>query len=82
MHEREGYAVSAGFALGLVALGMVSNFSDLANLMFLLTLLASCVNEGRGQDAIGSTDTLVDRLFHYIGGKDLHNVYSVISQLK
>ncbi|KAL8463255.1 hypothetical protein ACS0TY_034046 [Phlomoides rotata] len=46
--EREGYAVSAGFSLGLVALG-------------------------RGQDAIGSMDTLVDRLFHYIGGKELHN---------
>ncbi|KAL1559265.1 anaphase-promoting complex subunit 1-like [Salvia divinorum] len=48
VHEREGYAVSAGFALGLVALG-------------------------RGQDAIGSIDTLLDRLFHYIGGKELHN---------
>ncbi|XP_057804626.1 anaphase-promoting complex subunit 1 isoform X2 [Salvia miltiorrhiza] len=48
VHEREGYAVSAGFALGLVALG-------------------------RGEDAVGSIDTLVDRLFHYIGGKELHN---------
>lgn len=48
--------------------------------MFLLTPLASCVNEGRGQDAIGSIDTLVDRLFHYIGGKELHNVCSAISE--
>ncbi|KAG8390120.1 hypothetical protein BUALT_Bualt01G0050500 [Buddleja alternifolia] len=46
--EREGYAVSAGFSLGLVALG-------------------------RGEDAIGSIDTLLDRLFQYIGGKELHN---------
>ncbi|KAL0382140.1 UNVERIFIED_CONTAM: Anaphase-promoting complex subunit [Sesamum calycinum] len=46
--EREGYAVSAGFSLGLVALGC-------------------------GEEAIGSTDTLVDRLFQYIGGKELHN---------
>ncbi|XP_050212163.1 anaphase-promoting complex subunit 1 isoform X2 [Mercurialis annua] len=46
--EREGYAVSAGFALGLVALG-------------------------RGEDALGSMDSLVDRLFNYIGGKEIHN---------
>ncbi|KAH9702559.1 Anaphase-promoting complex subunit 1 [Citrus sinensis] len=46
--EREGHAVSAGFALGLVALG-------------------------RGEDALGFTDTLVGRLFHYIGGKEVHN---------
>ncbi|XP_051140465.1 anaphase-promoting complex subunit 1 isoform X2 [Andrographis paniculata] len=46
--EREGYAVSAGFSLGLVALG-------------------------RGEDAIGSVDTLVGRLFQYISGKELHN---------
>ncbi|KAF2296279.1 hypothetical protein GH714_037223 [Hevea brasiliensis] len=46
--EREGYAVSAGFALGLVALG-------------------------RGEDALGFMDSLVDRLFHYIGGKEIHN---------
>lgn len=37
MHEREGYAVSAGFALGLVALGMSQILSDLHNFMFLLT---------------------------------------------
>lgn len=46
--EREGHAVSAGFALGLVALG-------------------------RGEDALGFTETLVGRLFHYIGGKEVHN---------
>ncbi|RVW42311.1 Anaphase-promoting complex subunit 1 [Vitis vinifera] len=46
--EREGYAVSAGFSLGLVALG-------------------------RGEDALGFMDTLVDRLFQYVGGKELHN---------
>ncbi|CAK9173534.1 unnamed protein product [Ilex paraguariensis] len=46
--EREGYAVSAGFSLGLVALG-------------------------RGEDALGFLDTLVDRLFQYIGGKELKN---------
>ncbi|KAL6526857.1 hypothetical protein OROGR_015947 [Orobanche gracilis] len=46
--EREGYAVSAGFSLGLVALG-------------------------RGEDAIGSIDTLVDRLFQYVGGNELNN---------
>ncbi|KAA3482027.1 anaphase-promoting complex subunit 1 isoform X1 [Gossypium australe] len=46
--EREGYAVSAGFSLGLVALG-------------------------RGEEALGFMDTLVDRLFHYIGGKEIRN---------
>ncbi|GAV64914.1 Apc1 domain-containing protein [Cephalotus follicularis] len=49
--EREGYAVSAGFSLGLVALG-------------------------RGEDALGM-DTWVERLFYYIGGKELHNERSV-----
>ncbi|TYH51969.1 hypothetical protein ES332_D10G318400v1 [Gossypium tomentosum] len=47
--EREGYAVSAGFSLGLVALG-------------------------RGEEALGFMDTLVDRLFHYIGGKEICNL--------
>uniref|UniRef100_A0A2N9GLI6 Uncharacterized protein n=1 Tax=Fagus sylvatica TaxID=28930 RepID=A0A2N9GLI6_FAGSY len=47
--EREGYAVSAGFSLGLVALG-------------------------RGGDALGCIDTMVDRLFHYIGGKEVRNM--------
>ncbi|OVA02727.1 Anaphase-promoting complex subunit 1 [Macleaya cordata] len=51
--EREGYAVAAGSALGLVALG-------------------------RGVDALGFMDTLVDRLFQYIGGKELHNERSLI----
>ncbi|XP_026414673.1 anaphase-promoting complex subunit 1-like [Papaver somniferum] len=46
--EREGYAVAAGSALGLVALG-------------------------RGEDASGFMDTLVDRLFQYIGGKEHHS---------
>ncbi|GMN41281.1 hypothetical protein TIFTF001_010497 [Ficus carica] len=46
--EREGYAVSAGFSLGLVSLG-------------------------RGYDALGLMDAMVDRLFHYIGGKEVHN---------
>ncbi|GMI87289.1 pollen calcium-binding protein 1, EMBRYO DEFECTIVE 2771, anaphase promoting complex 1 [Hibiscus trionum] len=46
--EREGYAVSAGFSLGLVALG-------------------------RGEDTLGFMSTLVDRLFHYIGGKEIRN---------
>ncbi|KAG9140780.1 hypothetical protein Leryth_006968 [Lithospermum erythrorhizon] len=46
--EREGYAVSAGYALGLVALG-------------------------RGNDALGFKDTLVARLFQYIGGKEFQN---------
>ncbi|KAK4273718.1 hypothetical protein QN277_017057 [Acacia crassicarpa] len=42
--EREGHAVSAGFALGLVALG-------------------------RGEVALGSMDTFVNRLFLFLGGK-------------
>ncbi|KAJ0855851.1 putative anaphase-promoting complex subunit 1 [Helianthus annuus] len=46
--EREGYALSAGFSLGLVALG-------------------------RGLDGIGVMDTLVDQLFQYAGGKDIHH---------
>ncbi|KAI3988958.1 hypothetical protein MKX01_016529 [Papaver californicum] len=46
--EREGYAVAAGSALGLVALG-------------------------QGEDASGFMDTLVDRLFQYIGGKEYHS---------
>ncbi|CAI9091739.1 OLC1v1026843C1 [Oldenlandia corymbosa var. corymbosa] len=46
--EREGYAVSAGFSLGLVALG-------------------------RGEDALGFMETMVNRLFQYIGGKDHKN---------
>lgn len=53
---------------------MVFKLFQLTNLMRLLTLSPFHVNEGRGQDAIGSIDTLVDRLFHYIGGKELHNV--------
>ncbi|XP_021295540.1 anaphase-promoting complex subunit 1 [Herrania umbratica] len=51
--EREGYAVSAGFSLGLVALG-------------------------RGEDALGFMDTVVDRLFHYIGGKEIRNERSLL----
>ncbi|TYG52021.1 anaphase-promoting complex subunit 1 isoform X1 [Gossypium raimondii] len=51
--EREGYAVSAGFSLGLVALG-------------------------RGEEALGFMDTLVDRLFHYIGGKEICNERSLL----
>ncbi|KAJ4825076.1 hypothetical protein Tsubulata_040463 [Turnera subulata] len=46
--EREGYALSAGFSLGLVALG-------------------------RGEDAVGLMRSLVDRLFLYIGGREVHN---------
>ncbi|XP_016575540.1 anaphase-promoting complex subunit 1 isoform X1 [Capsicum annuum] len=46
--EREGYAVAAGFSLGLVSLG-------------------------RGEDAPGSVDALVDRLFQYIGSKEPQN---------
>ncbi|KAL3521232.1 hypothetical protein ACH5RR_019381, partial [Cinchona calisaya] len=46
--EREGYAVSAGFSLGLVALG-------------------------RGEDALGFMETLVDRLFQFIGGQEQKN---------
>ncbi|CAA2984556.1 anaphase-promoting complex subunit 1 [Olea europaea subsp. europaea] len=46
--EREGYAVSAGFSLGLVALGC-------------------------GENTLGSQDPLIDRLFQYISGKELHN---------
>ncbi|KAB1217628.1 Anaphase-promoting complex subunit 1 [Morella rubra] len=54
--EREGYAVSAGFSLGLVALG-------------------------RGEDALVCMDTMVDRLFHYIGGKEVRNEQSLFSTL-
>ncbi|XP_059654080.1 anaphase-promoting complex subunit 1 isoform X2 [Cornus florida] len=54
--EREGYAVSAGFSLGLVALG-------------------------RGEDAVGFMDTLVDRLFQYVGGKEFHNERSLLLAL-
>ncbi|KAM7271463.1 hypothetical protein ACFE04_030677 [Oxalis oulophora] len=54
--EREGYAVSAGFSLGLVALG-------------------------RGEDVLG-TDTLVDRLFQYIGGKEFHNEKPISTTLQ
>ncbi|RID73006.1 hypothetical protein BRARA_B00180 [Brassica rapa] len=43
--EREGYAVSAGFSLGLVALG-------------------------RGDDALGSLDSFVNRLLQYLGAKE------------
>ncbi|KAM6598818.1 anaphase-promoting complex subunit 1 [Cannabis sativa] len=50
--EREGYSVSAGFSLGLVAVG-------------------------RGYDALGFMDAMVDRLFHYIGGKEVHNEKSL-----
>ncbi|KAK3042882.1 hypothetical protein RJ639_001155 [Escallonia herrerae] len=49
--EREGYAVAAGFSLGLVALG-------------------------RGEDVLGSMDTLVDRLIQYVNGKELHNFFT------
>lgn len=45
--EREGYAVSAGFGLGLTALG-------------------------RGEDALGFMDRLVNRLLQYVGGEEFH----------
>ncbi|XP_075671418.1 anaphase-promoting complex subunit 1 isoform X2 [Castanea sativa] len=54
--EREGYAVSAGFSLGLVALG-------------------------RGGDTLGCIDSMVDRLFHYIGGKEARNERSFLTLL-
>lgn len=54
--EREGYAVSAGFSLGLVALG-------------------------RGEDALGVMDTLLERLFQYVGGKELPNERSLLSKI-
>nr|POE46089.1 anaphase-promoting complex subunit 1 [Quercus suber] len=54
--EREGYAVSAGFSLGLVALG-------------------------RGGDTLGCIDSMVDRLFHYIGGKEARNERSLFLTL-
>lgn len=54
--EREGYAVSAGFSLGLLALG-------------------------RGEDALGFMETVVDKLFHYIGGKEVRNDRSISSTL-
>ncbi|BAB11545.1 meiotic check point regulator-like protein [Arabidopsis thaliana] len=47
--EREGYAVSAGFSLGLVALG-------------------------RGGDALGSMDSLVNRLLLYLGAKEERSI--------
>lgn len=50
--EREGYAVSAGFSLGLVALG-------------------------RGEDTIGFMETCVERLFQYIGGKEVYRERSM-----
>ncbi|EEE63377.1 hypothetical protein OsJ_18189 [Oryza sativa Japonica Group] len=46
--EREGYAVAAGSALGLVALG-------------------------RGSNAFGFMDTFLDRLFEYIGSKEVYH---------
>ncbi|XP_004308940.1 PREDICTED: anaphase-promoting complex subunit 1-like [Fragaria vesca subsp. vesca] len=52
--EREGYAVSAGFSLGLLALG-------------------------RGEDALGFMETLVDKLFHYIGGKEGRNCHLILT---
>ncbi|XP_010253785.1 PREDICTED: anaphase-promoting complex subunit 1 [Nelumbo nucifera] len=51
--EREGYAVSAGSALGLVALG-------------------------RGEDALGFMETMVDRLSQYAGVKEFHNERSLV----
>ncbi|KAK6929487.1 Anaphase-promoting complex subunit 1, middle domain [Dillenia turbinata] len=51
--EREGYAVSAGFSLGLVSLG-------------------------RGDDAPGLMDSLVDRLFQFIGGKEIRRDKSLL----
>ncbi|KAK4776978.1 hypothetical protein SAY86_005666 [Trapa natans] len=54
--EREGYAVSAGFSLGLVALG-------------------------RGKEMLGFLDSLLDRLFYYIGGKEARNEKSFSSAL-
>lgn len=37
--------------------------------------LIAILNEGRGEEALGFMDTLVDRLFHYIGGKEIRNVH-------
>lgn len=73
--EREGYAVSAGFSLGLVALGMDSKKPISIKKCAMLAMTNHVtVNEGRGYDALGIMHSLVDRLFHYIGGKEVHNV--------
>lgn len=69
--EREAYALSAGLSLGLVALGMRLY---LIILMKILALIICCSTVGRGDDALGFMDALVDRLFQYVGGQELHNV--------
>lgn len=73
--EREGYAVSAGFSLGLVALGMsclILLHTEYCERLVLTNFVIS--NVGRGYDALGLMDAMVDRLFHYIGGKEVNNV--------
>lgn len=44
------------------------------NVFKLWSELTTILNEGRGEDASGFMDTLVDRLFHYIGEKEIRNV--------
>ena len=67
--EREGYAVSAGFSLGLVALGTPFCFWPL-NYFLKLTLFF--LAQGRGDDALGSLDSFVNRLLQYMGAKEVN----------
>lgn len=81
--EREGHAVSAGFALGLVALGMNAKKKKKADIGQWFSVSLSnqdMLLEGRGEDALGFIETCVNRLFLYLGG-NVHSVRYGINKL-
>lgn len=77
MLEREGYAVAAGSALGFVALGELRSMTN-TPVAFLKWHACTEVTEefliGHGSDAFGFMDTFLDRLFEYIGSKEVYHV--------
>jgi anaphase-promoting complex subunit 1 len=75
--EREGYAVAAGSALGFVALGELHSIRNITCCILEVACLHKVTKEfliGHGSDAFGFMDTFLDRLFEYIGSKEVYHV--------
>ena len=77
MLEREGYAVAAGSALGFVALGELHFMTSIPAAFLKWRACTKVTKEfliGHGSDAFGFMDTFLDRLFEYIGSKEVYHV--------
>ena len=75
--EREGYAVAAGSALGFVALGELHFMTSIPASFLKWRACTKVTKEfliGHGSDAFGFMDTFLDRLFEYIGSKEVYHV--------